>query len=87
MRKIQYVEFSEGTYAALWSAVIKTGDENGKALFKEVVKREDTPVAHYVIAKDLLFGFLDDIRNANVPCDINMILKNCNKRGYYAKHY
>lgn len=81
------VEMSEGTYATLWNAIIKTGDKNSELLFHEVVRMYKTPVCYYTIAKDLLFGFIEEIEKSGDLYHANMILKNCRKEGYYRAHY
>ncbi len=85
--KWKHVEFSEGTYAALWLAVTKTGDADTLSLFKEVVHMVESPVLHYTVETNLLYGFVDDIRKYKVDCDINMIFHNCHNKGYFRKHY
>jgi len=79
------VEFTEGTYKALWNAIVKTGDKDLLSFWKEQVQKETVPVLHYVIIKEYLFGFLDALTSDRI--DINAILHNCKKYGYHKKHY
>jgi hypothetical protein len=87
MTKTPMLEMSEGTYATLWNALVKTGDNDAVSLFKEVVHKQITPVLHYAVAKDLLFGFIDDIVKSGDLYHANMILKNCRNGGYHKKYY
>lgn len=81
------VEFADGTYAMLWSAILKTGDKETLRVFKQSIHKIKTPVMHYELEKILLFNFLNIIQKNNVPCDIDKIIFNCNPEGYYKKHY
>lgn len=82
------VEFSEGTYKALWFAIVKGGDKDSLSLWHTVVHQYTYPVLYYTMEKGLLQGFLDEIKNNNVTnLDISMILHNCRKKGYHYKHY
>ena len=87
MVKRTIVEFTEGTYKALWSAIVKTGDKELLAFWNEQIHKETEPVLHYYIIKEYLFGFLDALREAKSDIDINMVLKNCRKNGYHYKYY
>jgi hypothetical protein len=84
---MENLEFTDGTYAMLWSAILKTEDKNLLRLFKQSIHKITTPVMHYTVEKILLFNFLNNIQKFNIPCDIDKILFNCNKEGYYKKHY
>jgi hypothetical protein len=81
------VEFTEGTYKALWSAIVKTKDNDLIALWKEQIQKEEKPILHYTIIKEYLIGILNDLTKQNIIIDTEKILHNCNKEGYYKKHY
>jgi hypothetical protein len=87
MVKLTKVEFSEGTYKTLWTAIHKTGDEDLMRFFKEQAHKETEPVLHYYMIKEYLFGFLDAITKAKVEIDINMVLHNCRKNGYHGQYH
>jgi len=81
------LEMSEGTYTTLWNAIVKAGNTNALSLLKDATRLQSVPVRHYTIAKDLLFGFVDDIIKSGDMYHANMILKNCRKEGYHYNHY
>lgn len=87
MVKRAQIEMSEGTYATLWSAIVKTGDDDALSLLKEVARQQTVPVLHYTMEKELLFGFVDDIVKSGDVYHANMILKNSHNSGYFRKHY
>jgi len=88
MTKTLTVEMSEGTYATLWNAILKTGDKNSLSLFKEVIRKiKFGDIYYYTMSKDLLFGFVYEIEKSGNLEKANMILKNCRKEGYHHKYY
>jgi hypothetical protein len=84
---MEKVEFADGTYAMLWSAILKTGDKDVLVLFKKSLQSSKVPVWHHKIEKNLLTYLLTVIQKNNVRCDIDKILHNCNSEGYYEEHY
>jgi hypothetical protein len=88
MTKTPMVEMSEGTYATLWNAIVKTNDKDSLSLFKEVIHSESVnSIPYYTMAKDLLLGFIGEIEKSGNLKDANMILKNAHKSGYFRKYY
>jgi hypothetical protein len=79
------VEFSEGTYKAIWGACIHTTDKNLNEMFKEQVKKVEKPVLHYEMIEEYMTGILDNLDAAGV--DTKVMRHNLNKAGYYREHY
>ena len=81
------VEFSEGTYKAIWKAIVYTGDKDLNAFWNEQIKKVTEPVLHYEIIGEYLNGFLDELKSKGSDLDFDMIRNNTHKAGYYRKNY
>ena len=79
------VEFSEGTYKAIWKAIVKRGDTNLNLIWKEQVEKVESPVLHYEIIKEYLNGILYDLDMAVVNTDA--MKHNIREAGYHKKNY
>lgn len=89
MTKHQIVVLNETAYSALWGGIVKTGDEDSKRFVKEIVHQQKAPNEkyYYTVEKNILFGFIDEIVEAKVDCDVNIILHNTySKRDFNRKY-
>jgi hypothetical protein len=84
---MERLEFADGTYATLWSAILKTNDKDVLDLFKKSLQSSKVPVWHHSIEKVVLMYLLTVIQKNLVKCDVEKILHNCNPEGYYKEHY